>query len=79
MRNREGLCIEVDLSLPSERVVRALDQIIEWQGKPSQIRCDNGLEYISATLAAWSKRQDIALVFIQPGNPQQNAYTVRYD
>ncbi len=31
--NREGLGIEVDLSLPSERVVRALDQIIEWGGK----------------------------------------------
>ena len=31
--NREGLSIEVDLSLPSERVVRALDQIIEWRGK----------------------------------------------
>jgi putative transposase len=30
--NREGLCI--DLSLPSERVTRSLDQIIEWRGKP---------------------------------------------
>ena len=26
---REGLGIEVDLSLPSERVIRALNQIIE--------------------------------------------------
>jgi len=33
--NREGLGIEVDLSLPAERVIRALDQIIEWRGKPS--------------------------------------------
>ena len=40
--NREGLGIEVDLSLPSERVIRALEQIIEWRGKPRQIRCDNG-------------------------------------
>jgi putative transposase len=83
--NREGLGIEVDLSLPSERVVRALDQIIECRGKPSQIRCDNGSEYISATLAASAERQDITRVFVQPGNPQQNAYierdnrTVRYD
>lgn len=36
--NREGLAIEVDLSLPSERVIRALDQIIEWRGKPRH--CD---------------------------------------
>jgi putative transposase len=32
--NREGLGIAVDLSLPAERVIRALDQIIEWRGKP---------------------------------------------
>mgnify|MGYP006406080495 CR=1 FL=1 len=39
--NREGLGIEVDFSLPAERVMRSLDQIIEWRGKPSSIRCDN--------------------------------------
>ena len=33
--NREGLCIEVDFSLPAERVVRSLNQIIEWRGKPT--------------------------------------------
>lgn len=32
--NREGLGIEVDFSLPAERVVRSLNQIIEWRGKP---------------------------------------------
>ncbi|SUP01062.1 Integrase core domain [Legionella maceachernii] len=41
--NREGLAIEVDFSLPAERVVRTLNQIIEWRGKPRQIRCDNVL------------------------------------
>ena len=30
--NREGLGIEVDKSLPALRVIRALDQIIEWRG-----------------------------------------------
>ena len=30
--NREGLGIDVDLSLPSSHVARALDQIIEWRG-----------------------------------------------
>lgn len=32
--NREGLGIEVDFSLPAERVVLTLNQIIEWRGKP---------------------------------------------
>ena len=45
--NRECLGIEVDLSLPSSRVIRSLEQIIEWRGKPAAIRCDNGREYIS--------------------------------
>ena len=44
--NREALAIDIDLSLPSERVIRALDQIIEWRGKPQVIRSDNGPEYI---------------------------------
>jgi putative transposase len=41
--NREGLGIEVDFSLPAERVVRSLNQIIEWRGKPVAIRVDNVL------------------------------------
>lgn len=45
--NREGLGIEVDFSLPAERVVRSLNRIIEWRGKPNIIRVDNGAEYIS--------------------------------
>jgi putative transposase len=50
--NREGLTIEVNFSLPAERVIRALDQVIEWRGKPTYLRCDNGPEYISGLLAA---------------------------
>lgn len=48
--NREALGIEIDFSLPAERVIRALRQIIAWRGKPQVIRCDNGPEYISATI-----------------------------
>ena len=77
--NREGLGIEVDFSLPSERVTRALDQIIEWRGKPVSIRCDNGPEYISAHMIEWADKKDIQLHFIQPGNPQQNAYVERFN
>lgn len=75
--NREGLGIDVDLSLPAVRVVRALEQIIEWRGRPKRIRCDNGPEYVSATVQQWAKDQGIQLDFIQPGQPQQNAYIER--
>lgn len=77
--NREGLTIEADFSLPAIRVIRALDQVIEWRGKPKQIRCDNGPEYISGLLATWAENNGIELAFIQPGNPQQNAYIERYN
>lgn len=77
--NREGLGIEVDLSLPSLRVQRTLDQIIEWRGKPRAIRCDNGPEYISHGLQCWAQERGIRLNYIQPGKPQQNAYVERYN
>lgn len=77
--NREGLGIEVDFSLPAERVVRALNQIIEWRGAPTTIRGDNGPEYISGTLMEWAEHKGIALAHIQPGKPQPNAYVERYN
>ncbi|MEB0141345.1 DDE-type integrase/transposase/recombinase, partial [Undibacterium sp. CCC2.1] len=72
--NREGLGIDVDFSLPSERVIRSLDQIIEWRGQPQMIRCDNGPEYVSNVTQAWAEKRGIHIEFIQPGQPQQNAY-----
>lgn len=38
--NCEGLAIEVDFSLSAERVARVLHQIIEWCGKPNNLRCE---------------------------------------
>ncbi len=77
--NRQGLVMEVDISLPAARVIRSLEQVIQWRGKPRAIRCDNVPEYISGALQAWAERHDIALLSIQPGNPQQNAYIERYN
>jgi len=77
--NREGLCIDVDFSLPAERVVRSLNQIIEWRGLPRTIRVDNSLEYVSGTLMAWAEKRGVRLEYIQPGKPQQNANIERYN
>ena len=33
--NREALTIEVDFSLPAQRVIRSLNQLIEYRGKPN--------------------------------------------
>ena len=55
--NREGLGIEVDFSLPAERVIRSLNRIIEWRGTPGAIRVDNGPEYISTQLKEWAAKK----------------------
>ena len=44
--NREGLEVGADFSLPSERVIRSLEQIVEWRDKPITIHCDYGPEYV---------------------------------
>ena len=79
--NREDIAIgmEVDFSLPSERVIRELKQIISWRGKPEVIRCYNGPENISTARQDWAKYWGIRLKYIQPGNPQQNAYLERFN
>ena len=77
--NREGLEIESDFSLPAVCVIRTLDQIIQWRGKPDKLRCDNGPEFISQELERWTDKHHIQLEFIQLGNPQQSAYVERYN
>ena len=77
--NREALGIEADFSLPSERVIRSLEQIIEWRGKPAMLRCDNGPEYVSGALITWAREQGIRSQYTQPGKPQQNAYVERFN
>jgi|TARA_B100000959_G_C14891135_1_gene586769 putative transposase len=72
--NRGVLAIEIDLSLPSVRVVRALERILAWRGCPVKIRMDNGPEFTSVTLAGWAEKHDIQLEFIKPDKPTQNSY-----
>ena len=72
--NREGLTIDVGFSLPTERMIRLLDQLIEWSGKPKAIRCDNGSADISHTLIKRAKKQNITINYIQPGQPGRDAF-----
>lgn len=43
---REALNITIDTSIRSEYVIRELDQLIEWRGKPERLRVDNGPDFI---------------------------------
>jgi len=77
--NREVLRIEIDTSLPAQRIVRALDELIEIRGKPAALRLDNGPELISDALERWARRQGIERLFIQRGRPMQNGLIERFN
>ena len=71
---RECPAIEVDHSLPGERVAHTLDRLARERGLPQAIVCDNGPEFQGQTLDFWAHRHGVALSFIQPGKPVQNAF-----
>ncbi len=77
--NREALGIEIDLSLPSRRVIQVLDNIGMMRGYPSRLRLDNGPELVSLALADWAEKHGVTLEFIQPGKPTQNSYIERFN
>lgn len=71
---RAALALEVDTSLPGARVVRVLDHLADERGRPGQLVLDNGPELISRVLEEWAHEPAVALHFIDPGKPIQNAY-----
>ena len=76
---RESPAIEVDTSLPGERVVRVLESVGKTRGFPKAIVCDNGPEFRSEALDQWADRRGVALLFIQPGKPIQNAFAESFN
>ena len=77
--NRESLAIEIDYSLPAERVVRVLDEVCAIRGYPKNIRVDNGPELISQKLLSWAKQNNVIINHIKPGKPAQNGYIERFN
>ena len=71
---REALWIEVDNSLPGLRVVRVLERVAQERGVPEAIQVDHGPEFISQIVDQWAYRNGVALHFIDPGKPVQNAF-----
>lgn len=71
---REALCIEVDTSLPGLRVVQVLERVGQERGLPETIQVDNGPEFISRVVDQWAYANGVALHFIDPGKPVQNAF-----
>jgi putative transposase len=77
--HRQGLRIEIDVSLTAARIIRVLEQLIAVRGRPQRLRVDNGPEFTSGLFRAWCEAQGIELEFIQPGKPNQNGFIERFN
>lgn len=77
--NREVLHIEIDTSITSARLVRVFEQLRDQHGLPQVLRTDNGPEFLGAVFTAWAKGNGMAIQYIQPGKPNQNAYVERFN
>jgi putative transposase len=72
--SRECLAIEVGYSFASASVIRMLELVGDERGLPQTIRFDNGTEFTSRAMQQWGADRDVALHFIDPGKPTQNAH-----
>ena len=77
--NREALIVDAQYSYPADFVVRSLERLALERGLPKSIRVDNGPEFISKTFQTWCEQHEIAIHYIQPGKPTQNAYIERFN
>ncbi len=77
--NREGLDIAVGISLPSRRVVRVLADLVTVHGSPAAVRVDNGPEFLAQPFVDWAAAHRVAIHYIQPGKPDQNAFIERFN
>lgn len=71
---RECLAAIPDTSISGKRVARELTALIDARGKPQMIVSDNGTEFTSNAILAWTKEHQVEWHYIAPGRPMQNGY-----
>lgn len=72
--DRSSPALEIDVSLPGQRVVRVLERL-RLQGRlPLRLRTDNGPEFTGKALDAWAQEHNVQLEFIRPGKPMDNGH-----
>jgi putative transposase len=76
---RECLALVADTSLPGLRVVRELDVIIAWRGRPAMCVSDNGPELTGMSVLRFSQERQIGWHYIAPGKPTQNAFVESFN
>lgn len=64
----------VDLSISGERLARFLNDLAKLRPLPESLVMDNGPELTSKAMFEWAQANGVALHFIEPGKPVQNAF-----
>lgn len=77
--NRECLAVEIDTSLTGKRLIRVFERLRSERGLPGVLRVDNGPEFLSSDFVAWAESAGMFILYIQPGEPNQNAYIERFN
>lgn len=77
--SRECLAQVAAVSITGRRVARCLDELLASRGRPAAIVCDNGAEFTCKAMHFWSRDNQVALNFIQPGKPTQNAFVESFN
>ena len=72
--SRESVLLEADVSLTGRSVVDALEVVSVGRSLPRAITVDHGTEFTSTVLDEWAYRRGVALDFIRPGKPVENAF-----
>ena len=79
LRDRVAVAQKIAHSIPATRLIRFMEEIIWEKGKPTNIRCDNGPEFISHEFQDWCDGNGIKILYTQPGCPTQNSYIERFN
>ncbi len=77
--NREILQVEIDTSITGKRLIRVFERLRLERGLPDLLRVDNGPEFLSSEFVAWAEATGMMIRYIQPGEPNQNAYIERFN
>ena len=71
---KECLAAVPDTSLSGKRVAREMNALIARRGRPGAIVSDNGTEFTSAAVLAFTQAAKLDWRYIAPGKPTQNAF-----
>ena len=71
---RECLTLVADGALNGHRVALALSQVVAERGVPESTTVDNGSEFASKAMDAWSYQYGVHLEFIRPEKAVDNGY-----